>query len=354
MRMTIVNRSVGLSLLCLALGGCREETSNSGLSGASGGDGPGDAGTGWDGVEESGDAGDDDDDDDDGAGSDDADDDDDDDGSPVDPEPPGGTAVNGENSWLDLFDYGDGPLEGVGPGYEVYEGLEFIEGTTHSRVDNHWVVEYRPRAEPNQPDWTFRGGGTMRPNRSFKFEDGKFVIEGDVAAGFGSSELWPELTISTGPQPSGSSGDLYGFTQFAGYWAVGCRIQATRVPVCAMYSPDYDRVWEISFFQVTGTNYGGEPGPEGGERDLAWRECDGDLAACRDRFRLELTRDSLSLYVNGVLYFAQTDLPPEAQLPDEFLEGDIYAYFMSWGAVSGSGPESFTYHWDRVAVNPPF
>jgi len=71
---------------------------------------------------------------------------------------------------------------------------------------------------------------------------------------------------------------------------------------------------------------------------------------CRDRFRLELTKDSVRVLVNGHLYFEQSGLAPKYQLPRELLDGDVYTYFTSW--VNRPLADAYRFHWDRAAVNP--
>lgn len=82
-----------------------------------------------------------------------------------------------------------------------------------------------------------------------------------------------------------------------------------------------------------------------------WRECSGtdpDIN-CRDRFRWELTKTSLTLFVNGVKYMEHTALPGFG-LPDTIVDGDVYVYFSDWVY---QGPNRVVrFHWDRVAVNP--
>ncbi len=50
----------------------------------------------------------------------------------------------------------------------------------------------------------------------------------------------------------------------------------------------------------------------------------------RDRFRIELTQDSVSVYVNGKLYLQQSGLAAKDQLPEPFLSSDLYVYFSNW------------------------
>jgi hypothetical protein len=196
----------------------------------------------------------------------------------------------------------------------------------------------------------------LRPNQSFKFSNGKFIVETTVAAGMNAydDQAWPEIVISNGPAPYSDPVVLYGYDQFPEYWTLGCRLQASRVPICALKNdhgtpPESSgQVWEMSFWQQVGTyGYGGYPG--GGLEDL-WNECavtDPDTE-CRDHFRLELTATSLKLFVNGGLYFEQSGIP---SLPSELLTGDIYVYLVS--SHVNHTAETIRYHWDLLTVNNP-
>ena len=97
--------------------------------------------------------------------------------------------------------------------------------------------------------YTQPGGTQMRPDRSFRFENGKLVVELDVAAGIEDYDgfAWPELTVTTasspavsaagpvGPTPATSIGDdLYAYGQFGGEWSVGIRLTGSR-PIAALY-----------------------------------------------------------------------------------------------------------------------
>ena len=113
----------------------------------------------------------------------------------------------------------------------------------------------------------------------------------------------------------------------------------------------YYRVAEMSFFQRCGTNTMGGFPSDGGKQ--YWRECKrgGMDMDCRDRFRLEVTKKSLTLYVNGFKYFEDANWPAAHQLPDSFINGDIYVYQSNWQWRAGS--RAYRYHWDHFAVNPP-
>jgi hypothetical protein len=212
------------------------------------------------------------------------------------------------------------------------------------------------------------GGGMMRPDRSFRFENGKLVVESDVAAGItqygpGGADIWPEVVVTPAPAPTGKIPDsLYAYGQFGGTWSFGCRYQPTRVPVCSLYNPDGQpgnpslfgtpagRVWEMSNFEEVGTtNFGGYP-DNGGPLDKAWRTCNGtdpDIN-CRDRFRMELTKTSVTIYVNGVKYFEQTGL--KVPFPDALVNGNVYVYFAGWEVRQTA--ETIRFHWDHLAINP--
>lgn len=184
------------------------------------------------------------------------------------------------------------------------------------------------------------------------------MIETDFAAGhqdYSSLRAWGEIVITTAPIPEGyRTGGTYAYEMFPGADTLGCRLQADRHTICSLMDPTSNsalyggRTWEMSFFQhVDDTVYGGEPS---GDRGNCFRVCQADTdpdTACRDRFRMELTKTSLTLYVNGVLYFQQQGIPP---LPDSLVDGDVYVYFAS---IAGrSDHDVIRFHWDRIAINP--
>ncbi len=286
-------------------------------------------------------------------------------------DPPARTAVEGPNSWVDDFTVGctvEAPgctsmmsLDDRDMGYRVFDstGAETPQGQ-HWINQNHWMVDAKGG---------FTGGTSLRPDRSFRFENGKIVVEGDFAASIPEygDETWGEITITSAPAPTGEFADiLYAYGQFGGHWAVGCRLQSSRFPVCAVEGADANdppveetcfaiprqyRVAELSSFQRCGTKVMGGGPYDGLER--YWRECQpaGPDMACRDRFRLEVTKSSLTLYVNGVKYMEDANWPAAHQLPDSFVNGDIYVYQSNWQNRAGS--RAYRYHWDHFAVNPP-
>jgi hypothetical protein len=268
------------------------------------------------------------------------------------PETGPATFVNGANSWIDDFNH-HLSLADIGPGYRVFgdgAGQQFLP-SQHWRHNDHWMVDVRGRdAAGAESNW---GGTAMRPDRSFRYINGRLVIETDVAAGIAeySGGAWPELVVTTAPAPTTWIDPLYTYGQFKGHWTVGCRLPPGRVPICALHDPT-GRRWEIAAFIPAGsTVFGGEPGAPGSERDRAWRVCQGTDpdTNCRDRFRMELTRDSLKLLVNGVRYFEITNIPTSG-LMDALVNADVYTYFGSW--IYRPDVDTVRFHWDRVAVNP--
>jgi hypothetical protein len=207
----------------------------------------------------------------------------------------------------------------------------------------------------------------MRPNRAFQFEDGKLVVEADVAAGIAAygeqSNAWTEMVITNAPEPTGKIlTELYTYGQFGGYWSFGCRLAHDGTITCALYNPhgtpgnpqyngtDDGRVFEMSWFQHVGSHiYNGQFDPVAKDPLRKCQNTDPDTN-CRDRFRLELTKSSVTIYVNGIKYFEQSDLPAEVQFPDAMINNDVYVYFSGWQVRQDATPIRF--HWDRLAVNP--
>jgi hypothetical protein len=265
------------------------------------------------------------------------------------------TSISGVNSWIDDFNHNLSFADFSGTAYVVFEKVGFIHKTIHWRHADHWMVDTASHDQTTQPGWV-RGGALLRPDRSFRFENGKFVVEAMAAAGIEpyGTNVWSEIVISTSPSPY-DVGSLYAYDLFPEGLTIGCRLQATRYPVCSFKDDDGEiktgkgstRIWEMSAHQEVGTeNYGGSPF-EG--RENAWRVCvdtDPDMY-CRDNFRLELTPTSLTLFVNGVKYFEQKNIPV---LDDEFTSGDLYVYFASM--VVSHPAEAIRFHWDEVKVNP--
>jgi hypothetical protein len=104
-----------------------------------------------------------------------------------------------------------------------------------------------------------------------------------------------------------------------------------------------------SFEQVGTSSFGGAP-DNAGPLDKAWRTCNGtdpDIN-CRDRFRMELTKTSVTIYVNGVKYFEQRGL--KVPFPDALVNGNVYVYFAGWEVRQSA--DTIRYHWDHLAVNP--
>lgn len=264
------------------------------------------------------------------------------------------------NSWVDNFDHGLA-MAGMGSGYKTFtQTNNHTFQAAHFRHNDHWMVDLKGESLDAQWGASDVGGVTMRPDRSFRFENGKLVIEAVAAAGVADYGLnaWTEIDVTTAPAPTGKVVDnLYGYGIFGGHWTLGIRLQSSREPIVALYDNsgrtffEGGRQFELSFFQHEGAAevIGGTPY---GEQANAWRVCKGTDPdkECRDHFRWELTRETITLYVNGVKYMEHRGLPPAKQLPDALLNGDVYIYFSSWMARPGA--DAIRYHWDRIAVNP--
>ena len=281
---------------------------------------------------------------------------------------------DGFGGWIDKF---ENTISGNQPahlsdgeiGYHVYN---VAPGTTSQA--QHWEANGYFMA-----DLARLGGeqGTdLSPMQSFTFQNRKLVIEGDVAAatpGFsdpnGADEVWPEIDFSTSPTPNESQTNdgLYLYGYFKGAWASGCRLQAKRSETCAVQA-DHDlasttgdqppcwsappaRVMELSGFQYCGQHSGFDVAF--GSPQNAWRQCpSGTVDPCLDRFRIEWTQSSITLYVNGILFGQDTNWPAASQLPESVVNGStpIYAHFGEFGDFSSSSV--YRFHWGRIAVNP--
>ena len=116
---------------------------------------------------------------------------------------PAATRVEGQNSWEDSFDTGvpmhafdDGDME-----YVIFDKvgeLAFRAEKSEMFVNNnHWMSDVYTHDAGSR-------GSAIRPDRSFEFEDGTFVIEADVAASMedydANGVAWPELTVTNAPR----------------------------------------------------------------------------------------------------------------------------------------------------------
>ena len=295
------------------------------------------------------------------------------------------TRVSNGNSWLDDFDTNVdmGTLEDGQGDYRIFHnaGPSTYEDR-YFRNKNHWMVDVAgygpdgysdcqgapPGTNPNPAGCYNFGNTVIRPNRSFTFQpDGHLIVEADVAAALEdyAGNAWPEIVVSQADHPTGVIDGLYSYGDFINNWTVGCRLQASRVPICAMYdnsgrnAGQGGRVFELSYFQPEGAQHvwGGSP-DVAPELAAAWRTCGHDEPDlwCRDRFRLDLTKDSLTLYVNAVKYFEVTGLPADKQLPDALTKGPVYVYdastiYKPYSDSIGTYPVT-RFHWDHFAVNP--
>lgn len=291
----------------------------------------------------------------------------------VAPSPTFRTRVTGTNDWVDNFQtntqmmrFADGDLD-----YRIFDGVNAggTNKTQHFINNNHWM---------DDNSGGFLGGSMMRPNRSFKFENGMLVVEADVAAGIpcyqdgcnefsGGDIAWPEIDVSTATQPTTNTNDaLYGYGHFVGSWAVGCRLHGRGAITCAVqadhnltsvtgdrppcFSVDPARVMEISGFQQCGTIHYSYDDHADARQYL--RHClDNQMDMfCRDRFRLEITKSSLTLYVNGHIYLQDANWPSYAQLPDSAVNGNWYTYMTDW--EDSPNQPVYRFHWGRLAINP--
>lgn len=269
------------------------------------------------------------------------------------------TSAPNENGWQDEFEHTLTFANFDNTTYRLFETLG-VHQSLHWRHANHWMVDLAPDSQAQAQANNAVGGAMLRPDRTFRFQAGTLRVDTEYAAGLPvyGANAWGEIIITTGDHPvynGNPNGEvarrdlLYGYDMFPNHWTLGCRFQADSHTTCALMEnnaqgpTDGGRAWEISFFQIVGeTSVGGV------SDGSSYRFCqagDPDME-CRDRFRLELTSTSLTIYANGTLYFAQTGLPP---LPDELVTGNLYIYLAS--IVNLAQADTVRFHWDHFAVN---
>jgi hypothetical protein len=271
--------------------------------------------------------------------------------------------------WQDAFQTNvqDGHLNNGDMGYRVFDGLSNGDAikARHFVNNNHWMLDM---SHDN-------GGAALSPNQAFHFENGKLILEADVAAGIPGyfspqgDIVWPEIDWSTSPTPTAKVADgLYLYGHFGGAWTAGCRLNGGRNLICAMESnqdlatttndkpPCFStgaRVFELSGFQQCGTTHAGFATDFGAPKN-AWRQCQANQMDmyCRDRFRLEWSKDGFVAYVNGIEYAQDTGWPGYAQIPENIVDGQtpVYAFFGEWGDFTDTNV--YRFHWGRLAVNP--
>lgn len=273
------------------------------------------------------------------------------------------TARSAANSWVDLFD--SGPEHARFPTtYRVFEAARSstVTLTRHFTHNGHWMVDVAGKgATPDEYEGDRRdaltathwGGGMVRPDRTFRFAGGTLTVEFDMAAGMlAYHDGWPEIVVTTAAAPTGVDVDpTHAIGVFGGAPSVGMRLYTDRIALSSAYDAT-GRLFEVSSERTEGAahSFGGAPSTPA--LAAAFRLChkDDPDTACRDRFRLELRTDSVTLWANGTLYFETSGLPTAKQLPSALTDGEVYVYFASWAYLGQAATERF--HWGRIAINP--
>ncbi|CAN5215143.1 hypothetical protein BH09PAT2_BH09PAT2_07790 [soil metagenome] len=231
------------------------------------------------------------------------------------------TVITGANAMVDEFNHGLQFADCCG-GYKVYNHLSTQGKSIYWRDENQWLVD------------TDGMSSTMRPDRSFVFVNGKLVVEMDVAASLHgyNKNIWPELDITTASTPANQSVN----TQFSGNVTLSCKLLGTdRQIICSLTDKTGKKIYEKS--STTGL------------KSTAWKACAATESAtnCLDRFRFEITKTGIAVFVNNVKYLDGMGLPA---LPADFINGNVYIYASSWNLNKTGVP--YRFYWDRIAVNP--
>ena len=276
------------------------------------------------------------------------------------------SAIRGGNSWADEFRSGAVNAR-IPTSYRVFElgrsRASSVYRTEHFAHNGHWMVDVAGHGAPlgiypdSVDDFAIgpnNGGALMRPDAAFRFVDGRMVVEVDVAAGMSSygDHAWPEIVITTAGAPtSHETNGWYAAGIFGGYPVVACGLPADRLSECRIYDRDTITA-HLNAGSSAGATFAEGGAPTTPARDAAWRICSAEQAdeLCRDRFRLVLEKDAVTLSVNGVPYMEHRGLPAASQIPASFLESPVYVYFASWTYLGD--PAVVRFHWGRIAINP--
>lgn len=203
-----------------------------------------------------------------------------------------------------------------------------------------WVAEVAPRPNldgpvPEPPDGA-GGGALLRSRDPVRFDDGELVIETELVVGLDEyrgddQHAWYELVLTTAGAPTWARTDgLFAKDQFAGEFTLGCRIGMSGNTTCSLMNDSTrgesngGEIWQTSFVDDAGD----EPSVGGFERpaeDLVFTTCgSADAAtACADAIAIEFTATTVTIRLNGEVYFEQRGLP---QLPAELVASDLYLY----------------------------
>jgi hypothetical protein len=272
------------------------------------------------------------------------------------------THVEGANAWLDAFDHGDLHKE-LSAVYAHGKANGDACDIIHFAHNNHWMADIRGNNGP----YPTMCAAWMRPDRTFTVApNGTLVIEFEVASPIAGtrnveaiSDAWPEFTVTTDPTPGVlRPNGTYLYETFVGYWTFGCRMQQSKHPICALYEPadgvagGPTRRWEINQNggAVASEQNGGPPGP-GSQIDVAWVACtstqDPDTM-CRNKHRVELSKDRIKFFVNDVASYSATFINDDM---DTLMGGPLYVYFGDFAYLIEQDTV-VRFHWDRLAINP--
>ncbi len=155
------------------------------------------------------------------------------------------TRQAGTNDWVDTWDNTGPAIQSLNSGDYDYRRFDFTQREQgQDRIQtggfinvNHWMLDIG-----DVSPFRLSGGVLLSPNKSFVAENGRLVVEADMAAGsdgIGGADAYYEIDITPASQPTGITTDpLYGYGQFGGIPALGCRFERAEDGghvVCAMY-----------------------------------------------------------------------------------------------------------------------
>ncbi|MEZ4727769.1 MAG: hypothetical protein R3E79_11630 [Caldilineaceae bacterium] len=178
------------------------------------------------------------------------------------------TSIAGDNQFFDAFDHHLSFANFDNTAYRLFDGIG-VYHSIHWRHADHWMVDVAPEGPEKAQANDAIGGAMVRPDRTFRFQDGVLRVDTEYAAGLPAygAAAWGEIIITTADHPvyeGNPAGEpirrdaLYGYDMFPNHWALGCRLQTDSHTTCSLMedntlgATEGGRRWEISFFQVEG------------------------------------------------------------------------------------------------------
>lgn len=176
------------------------------------------------------------------------------------------------------------------------------------------------------------GSAMIRTKKSLQLAEGALSVDFEAATNMPgyNDRIMHEIILSSAQKPTDN---------FAKQEYIRCTIQGATTSISCttrtLNNPDQKTI---------------DLAPLSAAQRSAWKTCkDGEPAAnCMNRFRLELTNNTIKIQVNGI------NMPlrnATIQLPPSFKDGAFFAYFSS--VNRNKAGTTYRFYWDNFAINAP-